>query len=339
MCETVPPHRRVGQIPRSVLRPLWTLLEAERAGSTIGSVEVAAVIRRAGRDPEFAERAADAHPDFWDIVDDIRAVLILEDRVQDARDHLGAAAAAGFMPHWLLDHLAASVAGLSASDPKAADLFVMLIAKHRPVAHTALEMLDRLGDRPETRRHVTGLIDRLAEDVRTRAFAAVPANAAADPRALETAVRDLLALRLTAGRLTLAKAPFDALADDLRDLVTGRFLATAAERVVRFVPTDRTDLRHPEGARLRAALAVFGRGRKLCGALGVQVFHDEALVALLADTAHRLALLDVLSHGLPADERQAARAAREDTLAAFLLVAPASAFQMSDEPIARSDAA
>ncbi|UEM19425.1 hypothetical protein JL100_020350 [Skermanella mucosa] len=336
LCDAVPPRRRVGQIPRSVLRPLWTLLVAERAmdrrgrcasGGEIGAVEIAGLIHRAGRQPDFAERAASAHPDFWNIVDDIRAALILNDRVHDARAHLAAAAATGQCPHWLLDHLAASVAGLSAADPKAADLFVMLVARHRPVARTALEMLDRLADRQETRMHVAGLIDRLAEDVRTRAYAAVPERGPADPLALEAAVRDLTALKLSAGQLAHASAAFDALEADLRALLGGRFLAGIAERISSLVPADRTDLRHPDIHRLRTALAALARSRRLFKALGTLPVFERAVDGVIEDAAGRLAGLAAGIDDLPAEERPAARAVIGDALGALHLVAPPPAFR------------
>ena len=342
LCDTVPPRRRVGQIPRSVLRPLWTLLLAERAadrrgrrgaGGEIGAVEVAGLIHRARRQPDFAERAASVHPDFWNIVDDIRAALILDDRVHDARAHLAAAAATGQCPHWLLDHLAASVAGLSAADPKAADLFVMLVARHRPVARTALEMLDRLADRRETRMHVAGLIDRRAEDVRTRAFAAVPERGPADPLALEAAVRDLAALKLSAGRATHAAAAFGALEADLRALLAGRFLAGAAERIAGLVPTDRTDLRHPDVARLRAALAALARSRRLFKALGTLPVFERALASVGEDAVCRLAGLAAGIDGLPAEERPAARTVIGDALGALHLVTPPQAFRRAAERV------
>ena len=107
-------------------------------------------------------------------MDDIRATLVLEDRVRDTRDHLRAAVAAGCCPAWLFDHLAAVVASLSAADPKAADLFVCWwrdIARWRERRWKCWSVWPT---GPATRDHVSGLIDRLAEDVRSRAMAAMP---------------------------------------------------------------------------------------------------------------------------------------------------------------------
>jgi hypothetical protein len=325
LCDTFPEHRRAGQIPRSALRPLWDLLRQERRqpdDMPTGLTEVADLILRAGRDLDFAEDAASRHPDFWNIADDIRATLVLEDRVRDTRDHLRAAAAAGCCPHWLLDHLAAAVAALSAADPKAADLFVMLLARHRPVARTALEMLGRLADRPATRRHVAGLIDRLAEDVRSRAKAAVPDRGPADHAALEAAVRDLTALKLTAGRLPQAALPFARLDADLSRLLTGRFLPATVERVLRHVPADAADLRRPDTARLSAALASLARSGRLFRALRVLPVYERALIELTGAVSRRLGDLAMVAAGLPADERPVAVATLEETLGVLHLIAP-----------------
>jgi hypothetical protein len=322
LCDTVPNRRRTGQIPRSVLRPLWKLLRRERQASGVGLDDVGGLIQRAARDQSFAEDAAALHPDFWNIVDDIRAALAVEDRVRDARDHLRAAAIAGVFPHWLADQLAASVAGLSAADPKAADLFVMLVARHRPVARTALEMLGRLADRPAARSHVAGLIDRLAEDVRSRATAAVPLRGPADPAALEAAVRDLTALKLTAGRLPQAALPFARLDADLSRLLTGRFLPATVERVLRHVPADAADLRRPDTARLSAALASLARSGRLFRALRVLPVYERALIELTGAVSRRLGDLAMVAAGLPADERPVAVATLEETLGVLHLIAP-----------------
>jgi hypothetical protein len=353
--DTVPNRRRPGQIPRSVLRPLWRLLHVEHQPHPVGLTEVISLIQRAERDPSFAEEAASRHPDFWNIVDDIRAALVLEDRFRDTRDHLRAAAVAGCFPHWLMDHLAGAVAGLSAADPKAADLFVMLVARHRPVARTALEMLGRLADHPATRSHVSGLIDRLAEDVRSRAMAAVPDRGPADPAALEAAVRDLAALKLTAGRLPQATLPFARLnrvqfethgsvcpivtlikgrnydfqtgrgleADMIR-LLTDRFLPEGVERVLRLTPADPTDLRRPDTRRLAAALACLARSRRLFQALGVTPDYDKALIALTGAVSRRLGDLALIAARLPAEERRTALATLDETLGVLHLIAPQS---------------
>jgi hypothetical protein len=322
--DTIPNRRRPGQIPRSVLRPLWRLLHVEHQPHPVGLTEVISLIQRAERDPSFAEAAASRHPDFWNIVDDIRAALVLEDRFRDTRDHLRAAAVAGCFPHWLMDHLAGAVAGLSAADPKAADLFVMLVARHRPVARTALEMLGRLADHPATRSHVSGLIDRLAEDVRSRAMAAVPDRGPADPAALEAAVRDLAALKLTAGRLPQATLPFARLEADMIRLLTDRFLPESVERVLRLTPADPTDLRRPDTRRLAAALACLARGRRLFQALGVTPDYDKALIALTGAVSRRLGDLALIAARLPAEERRTALATLDETLGVLHLIAPPS---------------
>jgi hypothetical protein len=325
LCDRYPERRRSGQIPRSVLRPLWDLLRHERRhpeNMPIGLPHVANLIHHAERDRRFAEDAASRHPDFWNIVDDIRAALVLEDRVRDTRDHLRAAAAPGCCPHWLLDHLSAAVAGLSAADPKAADLFVMLVARHRPVARTALETLGRLADHPTTRRHVSGLIDRLAEDVRSRAKAAVPDRGPADHAALEAAVRDLMALKLTAGSLPQAALPFVRLEADLCRLLTSRFLPATMERILRHVPGDLADLRRPDTARLSAALASFARSSRLFRALGVLPMHEHALIELTGAASRQLGDLAVVAASLPADERPRAVATLDDTLGVLHLIAP-----------------
>jgi hypothetical protein len=283
---------------------------------------VAGLIQRAERDPSFAEDAASSHPDFWNIVDDIRAALVLEDRVRDTRDHLRAAAMSGCCPHWLLDHLAAAVAGLSAADPKAADLFVMLVARHRPVARTALEMLGRLADCPTTRSHVAGLVDRLAEDVRSRATAAVPDRGPADPAALEAAVRDLLALKLTAGRLPQATVPFARLEADVIRLLTERFLPEAVERILWLTPADLTDLHRPDTRHLAAALASLARSRRLFRALGMMPDYEKALIALTGAVSRRLGDLAIVAAHLPADERMSALAHLDDTLDVLHLISP-----------------
>ena len=324
LCDTAPDRRRTGQIPRSVLRPLWQLLRRERQAPGAGLDDVMGLIQRAARDQSFAEDAAALHPDFWNIVDDIRAALAVEDRVRDARDHLRAAAIAGVFPHWLADQLAASVAGLSAADPKAADLFVMLVARHRPVARTALEMLGRLADRPAARNHVAGLIDRLAEDVRSRAMAAVPVRGPTDPAALEAAVRDLLALKLTAGRLPQAVLPFARLEADVIRLLTARLLPEAVDRVLRLAPADMTDLRRPGTRHLAAALASFARSRRAFRALGVLPAYETALIGLTGAVSRRLGDLATIAAHLPADERAAALATLEETLAVLNLIAPPS---------------
>jgi hypothetical protein len=327
LCDTVPDRRRTGQIPRSVLRPLWKMFRRERQARqapAVGLDDVAGLIQRAARDRSFAEDAAALHPDFWNIVDDIRAALAVEDRVRDARDHLRAAAIAGVFPHWLADQLAASVAGLSAADPKAADLFVMLVARHRPVARTALEMLGRLADRPATRDHVAGLIDRLAEDVRSRAMAAVPVRGPADPAALEAAVRDLTALKLTAGRLPQAVLPFARLEADVIRLLTARLLPEAVDRILRLAPADMTDLRRPDTRRLAAALAAFARSRRAFRALGVLPAYETALIGLTGAVSRRLGDLATIAAHLPADERAAASATLDETLAVLNLIAPPS---------------
>lgn len=327
LCDTVPERRRTGQIPRSVLRPLWKLLHRERKTPQVGLAEVAALIQRAARDQSFAEDAAADHPDFWNIVDDIRAALAVEDRVRDARDHLRAATIAGIFPHWLSDHLADAVAGLSAADPKAADLFVMMVVRHRPVARTALEMLGRLADRSTTRSHVAGLIDRLAEDVRSRATAAVPPRGPADPAALETAVRDLTALKLTAGRLPQAVLPFARLEADVTRLLTARLLPEAVDRILRLAPADMTDLRRPGTRHLAAALASFARSRRAFRAMGVLPAYETALIGLTGAVSRRLGDLAVAAAHLPADERGAAFAALDETLAVLHLIAPPSRLQ------------
>ena len=327
LCDTVPDRRRTGQIPRSVLRPLWKLLRRERQASGVGLDDVAGLIQRAARDQSFAEDAAALHPDFWNIVDDIRAALAVEDRVRDARDHLRAAAIAGVFPHWLADQLAASVAGLSAADPKAADLFVMLVARHRPVARTALEMLGRLADRPAARSHVAGLIDRLAEDVRSRATAAVPLRGPADPAALEAAVRDLTALKLSAGRLPQAVLPFARLEADVIRLLTARLLPEAVDRILRLAPADMTDLRRPDTRHLAAALASFARSRRAFRALGVLPAYETALIGLTGAVSRRLGDLATIAAHLPADERAAALATLDETLAVLNLIAPPSRFR------------
>lgn len=324
LCDTAPDRRRTGQIPRSVLRPLWQLLRRERQAPGAGLDDVMGLIQRAARDQSFAEDAAALHPDFWNIVDDIRAALAVEDRVRDARDHLRAAAIAGVFPHWLSDQLAASVAGLSAADPKAADLFVMLVARHRPVARTALEMLGRLADRPAARNHVAGLIDRLAEDVRSRAMAAVPVRGPTDPAALEAAVRDLLALKLTAGRLPQAVLPFARLEADVIRLLTARLLPEAVDRVLRLAPADMTDLRRPGTRHLAAALASFARSRRAFRALGVLPAYETALIGLTGAVSRRLGDLATIAAHLPAAERAAALATLEETLAVLNLIAPPS---------------
>ena len=324
LCDTAPDRRRTGQIPRSVLRPLWQLLRRERQAPGAGLDDVMGLIQRAARDQSFAEDAAALHPDFWNIVDDIRAALAVEDRVRDARDHLRAAAIAGVFPHWLSDQLAASVAGLSAADPKAADLFVMLVARHRPVARTALEMLGRLADRPAARNHVAGLIDRLAEDVRSRAMAAVPVRGPTDPAALEAAVRDLLALKLTAGRLPQAVLPFARLEADVIRLLTARLLPEAVDRVLRLAPADMTDLRRPGTRHLAAALASFARSRRAFRALGVLAAYETALIGLTGAVSRRLGDLATIAAHLPAAERAAALATLEETLAVLNLIAPPS---------------
>lgn len=324
LCDTAPDRRRTGQIPRSVLRPLWQLLRRERQAPGAGLDDVMGLIQRAARDQSFAEDAAALHPDFWNIVDDIRAALAVEDRVRDARDHLRAAAIAGVFPHWLADQLAASVAGLSAADPKAADLFVMLVARHRPVARTALEMLGRLADRPAARNHVAGLIDRLAEDVRSRAMAAVPVRGPTDPAALEAAVRDLLALKLTAGRLPQAVLPFARLEADVIRLLTARLLPEAVDRVLRLAPADMTDLRRPGTRHLAAALASFARSRRAFRALGVLPAYETALIGLTGAVSRRLGDLATIAAHLPAAERAAALATLEETLAVLNLIAPPS---------------
>jgi hypothetical protein len=255
-------------------------------------------------------------------VDDIRAALVLEDRVRDTRDHLRAAAVAGFCPHWLLDHLAATVAGLSASDPKAADLFVLLVARHRPVARTALEMLGRLADHPATSSHAADLIDRLAEDVRTRATAAAPDRGPADPAALESAVRDLLALKLSAGRLSQATLPFARLEADVISLLTGRFLPEAVERILRLTPADLTDLHRPDTRHLAAALASLARSRRLFRALGAMPGYEKALIVLTGAVSRRLGDLATVAASLPADERLTALATLDDTLGVLHLIAP-----------------
>jgi hypothetical protein len=321
---TVPNRRRSGQIPRSVLRPLWRLLHQEHRQGPVGLTEVINLIQRAERDPSFAEKAASRHPDFWNIVDDIRAALMLEDRFRDTRDHLRAAAVAGCCPHWLLDHLAAAVAGLSAADPKAADLFVMLVARHRPVARTALEMLGRLADHPATRSHVAGLIDRLAEDVRSRATAAVPDRGPADPSALEAAVRDLLALKLTAGRLPQATLPFARLEADVISLLTGRFLPEVVERVLWLTPTDPTDLRRPDTRHLAAALACLARSRRMFRALGMMPDYEKALIALTGAVSRRLGDLATIAAYLPPEERRTALTTLGETLGVLHLIAPPS---------------
>jgi hypothetical protein len=322
LCDTVPDRRRPGQIPRSVLRPLWRLLHQENRPGSVGLTEVISLIQRAERNSSFAEEAASRHPDFWNILDDIRAALVLEDRVRDTRDHLRAAAFAGCCPHWLLDHLAAAVAGLSAADPKAADLFVMLVARHRPVARTALEMLGHLADRPETRSHVAGLIDRLAEDVRSRATAAVPNRGPADPAALEAAVRDLLALKLTAGRLPQATLPFAQLEADMIRLLTCLFLPAATERILRLTPADLTDLQQPDIRHLAAALASLARSRRLFRALDVMLDYEKALIALTGAVSRRLGDLATIAAHLPADERRTALSTLDETLGMLHLIAP-----------------
>jgi hypothetical protein len=322
LCDTVPDRRRSGQIPRSILRPLWRLLHQGQQRQPVGLAEVAGLIQRAERNPSFAEEAAALHPDFWNIVDDIRATLALEDRVRDTRDHLRAAAFAGCCPDWLFDHLAATVAGLSAADPKAADLFVLLVTRHRPVAGKALEMLERLADRPATHSHVSGLIDRLAEDVRSRAIAAMPDRGPSDPTALESAVRDLLALKLAAGRLPQAILPFARLEADLIRLLTTRFLPDAVEHVLRLTPADLTDLRHPNIRHLAAALASLARSRRQFRALGLLPAYEKALIALTGAISRRLGDLAIVAAGLPASERMAAIATLDETLGVLHLIAP-----------------
>jgi len=323
LCDTVPDRRRTGQIPRSVLRPLWRLLHQEhKPHYSAGLADVMSLIQRAGQDPSFAKDAAARHPDFWNIVDDIRAALAVDDRVRDTRDHLRAATAVGCCPHWLLDHMAATLAGLSASDPKAADLFVMLVVRHRPAARTALEMLGRLADRPMTSSHVSGVIDRLAEDVRSRAMAAMPERGPADMVALEAAVRDLVALKLTAGQLPQASLPFARLEADLTRLLTVRLLPEAVERILRLTPADLTDLRHPDTRRLSSALAAFTRSRRLFRALGVLPVHEKALITLTGAVSRRLGDLALVATHLPAGERAAAIATLDETLGALHLIAP-----------------
>ena len=324
LCDTVPERRRTGQIPRSVLRPLWKLLHRERKAPEVGLADVSTLIQRAGRDRSFAAEAAADHADFWNIVDDIRAALAVEDRVRDARDHLRAATIAGIFPHWLSDHLADAVAGLSAADPKAADLFVMMVVRHRPIARTALEMLGRLADRSTTRSHVAGLIDRLAEDVRSRVTAAVPVRGPADPAALEIAVRDLAALKLSVGRLPLAALPLARLEADAIRLLTARLLPEAVESILRADTADMTDLRRPDTLHLAAALASFARNRRVFRAMGVLPAYETALIGLTGAVSRRLGDLALAAAHLPAEERRAAFTTLDETLGVLHLIAPPS---------------
>ena len=169
---------------------------------------------------------------------------------------------------------------------------------------------------------MAGLIDRLAEDVRSRAMAAVPGRGSTDPAALEAAVRDLLALKLTAGRLSQATLPFARLEADLICLLTGRFLPEAVERILWLTPADLTDLRRPDTRHLAAALASLARGRRLFQALGLTPDYEKALIALTGAVSRRLGDLATVAANLPAEERASALATLNETLGVLHLIAP-----------------
>jgi hypothetical protein len=195
------------------------------------------------------------------------------------------------------------------------------------VARAALEMLGRLADRPAARSHVAGLIDRLAEDVRSRTMAAVPDRGLADPAALEAAVRDLLALKVTSGRLSQAALPFARLEADVIRLLTGRFLPKVVERILWLTPADLTDLHRPDTRNLAAALASLARSRRLFRTLGVMPDYEKALIVLTGAVSRRLGDLATIAAHLPADERTRALATLGKTLGVLHLIAPPSRFR------------